>query len=75
MTRLSPLLYESEVSLQGQCYGCDRITVDPKPLQQGIPAFIAEMRMRSPWRLPFFPDQPKNWLDLSVDGDLKPIML
>lgn len=35
------LLYQSEVSFQGQFYQCDRVTIYPKPLQQPLPTFIA----------------------------------
>ncbi|MCU0550895.1 MAG: LLM class flavin-dependent oxidoreductase [Leptolyngbya sp. Prado105] len=35
------LLYESEVSFQGQFYHCDRVTLSPKPVQNPIPAWIA----------------------------------
>lgn len=35
------LLYESEVSFQGQFYQCDRVTIYPKPIQQPMPVWIA----------------------------------
>jgi alkanesulfonate monooxygenase SsuD/methylene tetrahydromethanopterin reductase-like flavin-dependent oxidoreductase (luciferase family) len=38
---IQKLLYENEVSFQGQYYHCDRLTVHPKPLQQQIPVYIA----------------------------------
>jgi alkanesulfonate monooxygenase SsuD/methylene tetrahydromethanopterin reductase-like flavin-dependent oxidoreductase (luciferase family) len=41
MALIWKLLYESEVSFQGQFYECDRVTVYPKPVQQPIPVFIA----------------------------------
>jgi alkanesulfonate monooxygenase SsuD/methylene tetrahydromethanopterin reductase-like flavin-dependent oxidoreductase (luciferase family) len=38
---IQKLLYENDVSFQGQHYQCDRLTVQPKPLQQKIPVYIA----------------------------------
>lgn len=35
------LLYESEVSFEGEYYRCDHVTLQPKPLQQKIPAYVA----------------------------------
>ncbi len=41
MALIWKLLYESEVSFNGQFYQCDRVTVYPKPLQKPIPVFVA----------------------------------
>ncbi|MBE9004565.1 LLM class flavin-dependent oxidoreductase [Fortiea sp. LEGE XX443] len=38
---IQKLLYENDVSFDGQHYQCDRLTVHPKPLQQQIPVYIA----------------------------------
>lgn len=35
------LLYENEVSFQGNFYQYDRVTIYPKPLQKKIPVFVA----------------------------------
>jgi alkanesulfonate monooxygenase SsuD/methylene tetrahydromethanopterin reductase-like flavin-dependent oxidoreductase (luciferase family) len=41
MALIQKLLYEAEVSFQGQFYECDRVTVYPKPIQQTIPTYVA----------------------------------
>ncbi|PMB46963.1 LLM class flavin-dependent oxidoreductase [Fischerella thermalis CCMEE 5205] len=41
MTLIHKLLYETDVSFQGNYYHCDRITIFPKPLQKQIPVYIA----------------------------------
>jgi alkanesulfonate monooxygenase SsuD/methylene tetrahydromethanopterin reductase-like flavin-dependent oxidoreductase (luciferase family) len=41
MTLINKLLYEKEVSFNGQYYQCDRLTIYPKPLQQNIPVYVA----------------------------------
>ncbi len=35
------LLYETNVSFNGQYYQCDRLTIYPKPLQPKIPVYVA----------------------------------
>lgn len=35
------LLYQADVSFEGEYYQCDRLTVYPKPLQPKIPVFVA----------------------------------
>lgn len=35
------LLYQTDVSFEGEYYQCDRLTVYPKPLQPKIPVFVA----------------------------------
>lgn len=35
------LLYESNVSFEGEYYKCDRVTISPKPMQQPIPVYVA----------------------------------
>lgn len=35
------LLYETNVSFNGQYYQCDRLTIYPKPLQPQIPVYVA----------------------------------
>jgi alkanesulfonate monooxygenase SsuD/methylene tetrahydromethanopterin reductase-like flavin-dependent oxidoreductase (luciferase family) len=41
MALIWKLLYESEVSFQGQFYECDRVTIYPKPIQHPMPVFVA----------------------------------
>lgn len=41
MTLIQKLLYETDVSFNGQFYQCDRLTIYPKPLQQKIPVYLA----------------------------------
>ncbi|BAT55733.1 luciferase-like protein [Nostoc sp. NIES-3756] len=41
LTLIQKLLYETDVSFNGQYYQCDRLTVYPKPLQREIPIYIA----------------------------------
>ncbi|MFN6568920.1 luciferase [Nostoc minutum NIES-26] len=41
MALIQKLLYETDVSFNGQYYQCDRLTVYPKPLQRQIPVYIA----------------------------------
>ncbi|WP_071188922.1 LLM class flavin-dependent oxidoreductase [Trichormus sp. NMC-1] len=38
---IQKLLYETDVSFNGQFYQCDRLTVYPQPLQKPIPVYIA----------------------------------
>jgi alkanesulfonate monooxygenase SsuD/methylene tetrahydromethanopterin reductase-like flavin-dependent oxidoreductase (luciferase family) len=38
---IEKLLYETDVSFNGQYYKCDRITIYPRPLQRPIPVFVA----------------------------------
>jgi alkanesulfonate monooxygenase SsuD/methylene tetrahydromethanopterin reductase-like flavin-dependent oxidoreductase (luciferase family) len=38
---INKLLYETNVSFQGQYYQCDSLTIHPKPLQQEIPVYVA----------------------------------
>ncbi|WP_017656024.1 LLM class flavin-dependent oxidoreductase [Fortiea contorta] len=38
---IQKLLYETDVSFNGQYYQCDRLTVYPKPLQKSIPVYVA----------------------------------
>ncbi|BAZ49357.1 luciferase family protein [Nostoc sp. NIES-4103] len=41
MALIQKLLYETDVSFNGQFYQCDRLTIYPKPLQQQIPVYVA----------------------------------
>lgn len=41
MSLIWKLLYESEVSFQGQFYHCDRTTIYPKPIQRSLPVYVA----------------------------------
>jgi len=41
MALIEKLLYETNVSFNGQYYQCDRLTIYPKPLQQKIPVYVA----------------------------------
>lgn len=41
MTLIQKLLYETDVSFNGQFYQCDRLTIYPKPLQRQIPVYVA----------------------------------
>ncbi|BAY13770.1 LLM class flavin-dependent oxidoreductase [Calothrix sp. NIES-2098] len=41
MALIQKLLYETDVSFNGQFYQCDRLTVYPKPLQRQIPVYVA----------------------------------
>lgn len=41
MALIQKLLYETEVSFNGQYYQCDRLTIYPKPLQAQIPVYVA----------------------------------
>ncbi|MBD2773899.1 LLM class flavin-dependent oxidoreductase [Iningainema tapete] len=41
MALIHQLLYEKDVSFQGQYYHCDRLTIYPKPLQHKIPVYVA----------------------------------
>jgi alkanesulfonate monooxygenase SsuD/methylene tetrahydromethanopterin reductase-like flavin-dependent oxidoreductase (luciferase family) len=41
MALIQKLLYETEVSFNGQYYQCDRLTIHPHPLQTPIPVYIA----------------------------------
>lgn len=41
MTLIHKLLYEVDVTFNGQYYQCDRITIYPKRLQQVIPVYVA----------------------------------
>ncbi|MDJ0734047.1 MAG: LLM class flavin-dependent oxidoreductase [Nostocaceae cyanobacterium] len=41
MVMIHKLLYESEVSFNGQYFHCDRITIYPQPLQKPIPVYVA----------------------------------
>jgi alkanesulfonate monooxygenase SsuD/methylene tetrahydromethanopterin reductase-like flavin-dependent oxidoreductase (luciferase family) len=41
ITLIHKLLYEVNVSFNGQYYQCDRITIYPKPLQRVIPVYVA----------------------------------
>lgn len=38
---IQKLLYETDVSFNGQFYQCDRLSVHPQPLQKPIPVYIA----------------------------------
>ena len=38
---IQKLLYDNDVSFNGQYYQCDRLTIYPKPLQSQIPVYIA----------------------------------
>ncbi|WP_414528035.1 LLM class flavin-dependent oxidoreductase [Nodularia chucula] len=38
---IQKLLYDNNVSFNGQYYHCDRLTIYPKPLQHQIPVYIA----------------------------------
>ncbi|WP_353930757.1 LLM class flavin-dependent oxidoreductase [Okeanomitos corallinicola TIOX110] len=38
---IQKLLYETDVSFNGQFYQCDNLTVHPQPLQKPIPVYIA----------------------------------
>ncbi|MBE9037308.1 LLM class flavin-dependent oxidoreductase [aff. Roholtiella sp. LEGE 12411] len=38
---IQKLLYETDVSFNGQYYQCDRLTIYPKPLQRQIPVYVA----------------------------------
>jgi alkanesulfonate monooxygenase SsuD/methylene tetrahydromethanopterin reductase-like flavin-dependent oxidoreductase (luciferase family) len=38
---IQKLLYETDVSFNGQYYQCDRLTIYPKPLQPKIPVYVA----------------------------------
>ena len=40
-TLIQKLLYETDVSFQGQFYQCDRLTIYPQPLQRPIPVCLA----------------------------------
>lgn len=41
MALIQKLLYENDVSFNGQYYQCDRLSVYPKPLQPKIPVYVA----------------------------------
>ncbi|MCF2146080.1 LLM class flavin-dependent oxidoreductase [Desmonostoc muscorum LEGE 12446] len=41
MALIEKLLYETNVSFNGQFYQCDRLTIYPKPLQPKIPVYVA----------------------------------
>lgn len=41
MVLVHKLLYETEVTFNGQYYQCDRVTVHPKPVQKPIPTYVA----------------------------------
>ncbi|MBW4615792.1 MAG: LLM class flavin-dependent oxidoreductase [Desmonostoc vinosum HA7617-LM4] len=41
MALIQKLLYETDVSFNGQYYQCDRLTIYPKPLQKSIPVYVA----------------------------------
>jgi alkanesulfonate monooxygenase SsuD/methylene tetrahydromethanopterin reductase-like flavin-dependent oxidoreductase (luciferase family) len=41
MVLIHKLLYDTDVSFHGEYYGCDRLTIYPKPLQQPIPVYVA----------------------------------
>ncbi|MDZ8238077.1 MAG: LLM class flavin-dependent oxidoreductase [Nostoc sp. ChiQUE01a] len=41
MALIEKLLYETNVSFNGQYYQCDRLTIYPKPLQEKIPVYVA----------------------------------
>ncbi len=41
MALIQKLLYEANVSFNGQYYQCDHLTIYPKPLQQKIPVYVA----------------------------------
>ncbi|MBH8565462.1 LLM class flavin-dependent oxidoreductase [Nostoc sp. CENA67] len=41
MALIQKLLYETDVSFNGQFYQCDRLTIYPKPLQRQIPVYVA----------------------------------
>ncbi|WP_414543613.1 LLM class flavin-dependent oxidoreductase [Nostoc sp. CCY0012] len=38
---IQQLLYETDVSFNGQYYQCDRLTIYPQPLQSQIPVYVA----------------------------------
>ncbi|MEI1378245.1 LLM class flavin-dependent oxidoreductase [Nostoc sp. UHCC 0926] len=38
---IQKLLYETDVSFNGEHYQCDRLTIYPKPLQSQIPVYVA----------------------------------
>jgi alkanesulfonate monooxygenase SsuD/methylene tetrahydromethanopterin reductase-like flavin-dependent oxidoreductase (luciferase family) len=38
---IQKLLYETDVSFNGEYYQCDRLTIYPKPLQKSIPVYVA----------------------------------
>ena len=41
MALIWKLLYETDVSFEGEYYQCDRVTISPKPMQQPIPVYVA----------------------------------
>ncbi len=41
MALIGKLLYENEVSFDGQYYQCERVSIYPKPIQQPIPVYVA----------------------------------
>ncbi|MBW4641735.1 MAG: LLM class flavin-dependent oxidoreductase [Goleter apudmare HA4340-LM2] len=41
MALIQKLLYETDVSFDGEYYQCDRLTIYPKPLQKSIPVYVA----------------------------------
>ena len=41
MALIHKLLYEADVSFNGQYYQCDQVTIYPKPLQPEIPVYVA----------------------------------
>ncbi len=41
MALINKLLYETDVSFNGQYYQCDRLSIYPKPMQHPIPVYVA----------------------------------